>query len=98
MSSAHANCSLQCLCSQQAPIFLQSCSVLPLWAFFPILGLPVAISRCLLSPLDEYTLFLTRSVQPLVSPSDGLGMCFHLLNAVCAHSQGRLLVFASVIF
>lgn len=43
-------------------------------------------------------LFLTRSVQPLVSPSLGLGMCFHLLSAVCTSRQGRLLVFASVIF
>lgn len=57
-----------------------------------------SLSHCLLSPLDEHTLFLTRSVQPLVSPSVGLGMCFHLLSAVCTHSQGRLLVFASVIF
>lgn len=43
-------------------------------------------------------LFLTRSVQPLVSPSLGLRMCFHLLSAVCTSRQGRLLVFASVIF
>lgn len=69
MASAHASCRLRCLCSQQAPIFLQ---ILPLWAFSPILGLPVAVSHCLLSPLAEYTLFLTRSAQPLVSPSSGL--------------------------
>lgn len=33
-----------------------------------------SVSHCLLSPLAEYTLFLTRSAQPLVSPSLGLGM------------------------
>lgn len=57
-----------------------------------------SLSRCLLSSLAEYTWFLTRSVQPLVSPSLGLGICFHLLNAVCTSRQGRLLVFASVGF
>lgn len=31
-----------------------------------------SLSHCLLSPLAEYTLFLTRSAQPLVSPSVGM--------------------------
>lgn len=66
--------------------------------FFPHLRFACSsLSHCLLSPLAEYTLFLTRSVQPFVSLSLDLGI-FPFAQCYVYCSQDRLLVFASVIF